>query len=292
MSPDDQVREFVAAAESDAADSMVRAAILLGALERPSVDPGPALATLAEMGETASLRLQRAPTGAAARVSALNAYLFGELGFRGNDRHYDDPRNSFLDEVLARRTGIPISLSVVYIDVARRAGLALEGVNFPGHFLVREAGENAAAGDHPLIIDPFNRGVRLSEPDCQHLLERHVGPDAIFSRDLLAPADKRQILIRMLTNLKRIYVRCRSYPQARTVTEMLIAVDPSSSTELRDRGLLDFQLKRFPEAVAALESYLRGLGNAPQQADEETRKEYEQIWEHIKALKRRMASFN
>jgi regulator of sirC expression with transglutaminase-like and TPR domain len=239
------------------------------------------------------------------RVGALNDYLFEDLGFHGNEDRYDDPRNSFLNDVLVRRTGIPISLATVYLDVGRRAGLRLEGVNFPGHFLVRALG----AGSHEpdLLIDVFHRGAILREIDCQRLLERHAGGEVVLSAEVLATADVRQTLARMATNLKRLYVRSRSFPQALDVTHLLVALDETATVELRDRGLLAYQLKRFPEALRDLERYLRlisppfvtGTPAAPPPAesaggdeDDDDRKEYEQIWEHVKTLRRRVAGFN
>ena len=127
-------------------------------------------------------------------VDVLNAYLFDEEGFSGNRDRYDDPSKAFY-EVLERRTGIPITLALVYMEVARRAGIQIDGVNFPGHFLMRFT---------PLILDPFHRGARLSENDCRRLLQRHVGEEAAFDPALLAPATKLQMLTRVLLNLKRI----------------------------------------------------------------------------------------
>jgi hypothetical protein len=143
---------------------------------------------------------------------------------QGNER-YEDPRNSCLNEVLEHRTGIPITLSIVYMEVARRAGLHIDGVNFPGHFLVRcpDVGKRATSG---LLIDPFHGGALLSEHDCRVLLQKHVGSEIAFSKSLLAPATRKEIIVRMLLNLKRIYVHMRSFPQARTVTELLVALTP------------------------------------------------------------------
>jgi regulator of sirC expression with transglutaminase-like and TPR domain len=228
-----------------------------------------------------------------ARVAALNTYLFDEAGFAGNETRYEDPRNSCLNDVLERRTGIPISLAIVYIDVARRAGVTLEGVNFPGHFLVRyPARSDDLGGLHDLLIDPFHRGALVSEADCRRLLERYVNTETPFSADMLATADHRQIFVRMLTNLKRLYVRGRSFPQAHAVTHLIIALDPTSLTEVRDRGLLAHQLRDYAGALRDLESYLNGLSPTPHQVDEETRQEFEQIWEHVKGIRKRLASFN
>jgi len=286
------------------AEALVRGALLIASIEHGDLDAEPILATLAAMGHEAARRLARI-TALEEQVQTLGDYLFEDLGFHGNEDRYDDPRNSFLNDVLVRRTGIPISLATVYLDVGRRAGLRLEGVNFPGHFLVRALG----AGSHEpdLLIDVFHRGAILREIDCQRLLERHAGGEVVLSAEVLATADVRQTLARMATNLKRLYVRSRSFVQALEATHLLVALDDDSPVEIRDRGLLAYQLKRFPEALRDLERYLRlisppfvaGAPAAPPTAesaggdeDDDDRKEYEQIWEHVKTLRRRVAGFN
>ncbi|HEY3886068.1 MAG TPA: transglutaminase-like domain-containing protein, partial [Vicinamibacterales bacterium] len=140
-------------------ESLAPAALEIARVEYPALDAGPYLQRLDRMGEAAAGRLQRhaAAGDPLAQIALMNAYLYEELGFSGNREQYDDPRNSFLNEVLDRRTGIPISLAVIYLEVGRRAGLRLEGVNFPGHFLVRApARSDAQAVDDDLIIDPFH----------------------------------------------------------------------------------------------------------------------------------------
>ena len=157
--------------------------------------------------------------------------------------------------MLDRRLGIPISLAVVYLEIGRRAGLRLEGVNFPGHFLVRAP---AGAGEmEDLIVDPFHAGAILSEVDCRHLLRQHLGEEAAFDHGLLATATRQHIVVRMLVNLKRLYVRMRSFPQARAIADLLLAVDPSALAELRDRGLLAYHMEDFAAALKDLEAYLR-----------------------------------
>lgn len=289
------VREFVGAARSDAAADMVRAALIIPYVEHPLVDRDAALAEIERLGRRASERLTALGTlaPAADRIAALNTLLFDDEGFSGNETRYDDPRNSFLDEVIARRTGIPITLAVVYLEVAARAGFDLQGVNFPGHFLVRASPNTTALwSDGDLLIDPFHRGALLSQRDCERLLARHVGADTPFSSDLLVVAHKREILVRMLTNLKRLYVRFRSFPQAREVTNLLLEMDPVQAVERRDRGLLSYQLHDYRRALLDLEAYLQQLAPVPTAVDEELRQEYEQIWEHVKTLRRRLASFN
>lgn len=292
MTPiEDRARALSEYARHDEGDALVRGALVIAMLEHPSLEPAPVLAQLDALGHEAARRLAGL-RGLETRAAALIDYLAANLGFHGNERRYDDPRNSFLNDVLVRRTGIPIALSVLYMDVARRAGLAMEGVNFPGHFLVRLHPSPGEAQDADLVLDPFNGGAILRDADCRRLLERHAGPDAVLSPDIVASADTRQILMRMLVNLKRLYVRGRSFPQALEATHLLGALDDDGLSELRDRGLLAYQMKRFPEALRDLEAYLRGRSRQSPPHDDDEREEYERIWEHVKALRRRMAGFN
>ena len=292
---DSFIKEFSKLAAS-ADNDLATPALMIARLECPSLDPAPYLARLDEMGSAARERLLENGCLQDSRrfdstVDVLNAYLFEEERFTGNRDRYDDPSNSFLNEVLERRTGIPITLALVYMEVARRAGIHVEGVNFPGHFLLRyppTTHDGTVVAD--LILDPFHRGARLSEHDCRRLLQRHVGEEAAFEPSLLAPATKRQMLTRMLLNLKRIYVRLHSFPQARDVTELLLAVDPPALTELRDRGLLAYHMNDFPAALRDLQQYLHY--SAGSQVDEEGRSDHEQLWEHVKTLRRRVASLN
>ena len=286
--------EAITAAANTPGGSLAQAALVIARVEYPRLDPEPYLAMLDAMGEAARRHIERhsectgssAPT---ACVQALNTYLFDELGFTGNRKQYEDPRNSCLNVVLERRTGIPITMSVVYMEVARRAGLRIDGVNFPGHFLVRccEGKPRTGAG---LIIDPFHGGALLTEHDCRMLLQRHVGDEVAFSKSLLATATRPQVISRMLLNLKRLYVHMRSFPQARDVTEMLLALTPSSLSELRDRGLLAYHLNDFTSALRDLQAYLKL--SSMSELDDDTREEQEQIWEHVKTLRRRVASMN
>ncbi len=281
-------------AANAAGTSLAPAALVIARIEYPRLDVEAYLAKLDAMGELARQAVQRrlertADTSRLACIKAVNEYLFEELHFVGNREKYEDPRNSCLNEVLDRRTGIPITLCVVYMEVARRAGLHIDGVNFPGHFLVRcpEVGSRGSSG---LIIDPFHGGALLSEHDCRLLLQRQVGSEVAFSKSLLAPTTRLQILVRMLINLKRIYVHMRSFPQARDVTELLLAMTPSALSELRDRGLLAYHLNDVTGALRDLQTYLKlsSLG----ELDKESREEQEQIWEHVKTLRRRVASLN
>jgi regulator of sirC expression with transglutaminase-like and TPR domain len=291
-----------------AGEELAPAALAIARVEYPSLEAAPYLVLIDRMGAEAASRV-RGISAPADAVRALNEYLYDEQGFTGNREHYDDPRNSFLNDVLDRRTGIPIALAVVYLEVARRAGLAVSGVNFPGHFLLRGSGAHAPAtdlalsgdSDAALIIDPFHGGALLSEMDCRQLLRQHIGDEAAFDRSLLAPATRRDIVVRMLVNLKRLYVRMRSFPQARFIADLLLTVDPSAISELRDRGLLAYHLQDFAAALRDLEEYLRLVPKRPgggeideePSSDEDSEEdETAQVWEHVKALRKRVAGFN
>jgi regulator of sirC expression with transglutaminase-like and TPR domain len=283
---------------ADAADrpgpDLAAPAFLIARLEYKKLDPGPYLDRLDQWGDAAFHRVAADPghdSPLAARVDALNKYLFSELGFSGNRDQYEDPRNSCLNEVLDRRTGIPITLSLVYIEIARRAGLRAEGVNFPGHFLVRVLHDlHTDDPDEGLIVDAFHGGAILNEHECRMLLHRHLGEEAAWAPELLARATRRQILVRMLLNLKRLYVKWRSFPQARSITDLLLTLSPSAVTELRDRGLLAYHMNDFPAALRDLEEYLKL--SQMSEWDEEQKKDNQQVWEHVKALRRRVASLN
>jgi regulator of sirC expression with transglutaminase-like and TPR domain len=287
-------------------DDLATAALAIARVEYPSLDPKPYLRMLDRMGAEAKARMEGPGENA---LRAFNEYLYDEQGFAGNRERYDDPRNSFINEVLDRRTGIPISLAVIYLEVARRAGLRVDGVNFPGHFLLRAPGViGSDAGADFVIIDPFHGGAQLSEYDCRQLLRQHVGDEAAFDAALLAPATRHGIVVRMLVNLKRLYVGMRSFPQARFISSLLLGIDPSAISELRDRGLLAYHLQDFSAALRDLEEYLRLVPRSADAGDHDVLAETaegesgegghehgddtSQIWEHVKTLRRRVAGFN
>jgi regulator of sirC expression with transglutaminase-like and TPR domain len=286
--------EALVAASNAPGTSLAQAALVIARIEYPRLDAEQYVAMLDTMGESTRRAIERAADLSGDRstlscIRALNEHLFEELHFVGNRDRYEDPRNSCLNEVLDRRTGIPITLSVVYMEIARRAGLQVDGINFPGHFLVRCPGAGVR-GRGGLIIDPFHGGAILSEPDCRVLLQRHVGTEVAFSKSLLAPTTRPQIIVRMLLNLKRIYVHMRSFPQARDVTELLLAMTPSALSELRDRGLLAYHLNDVTGALRDLQTYLKLTSMS--EMDKEQREEHQQIWEHVKTLRRRVAGLN
>jgi regulator of sirC expression with transglutaminase-like and TPR domain len=282
------------AAANSPGTGLAQAALVIARIEYPRLDVDAYLGRLDALGEFARRAIQSHidTTDDASPLSCIrgvNAYLFEELRFHGNRDKYEDPRNSCLNEVLDRRTGIPITISLVYLEVARRAGIEMDGVNFPGHFLVR-CSEHDTRRSQGLIIDPFHGGALLSEQKCRVLLQRHVGSDVAFSRSLLAPANRSQIVVRMLLNLKRLYVHMRSFPQAREVAELLVAMMPSALSELRDRGLLAYHLNDVTGALRDLHTYLKLAGMS--ELDKDEREEQVQIWEHVKTLRRRVAALN
>jgi regulator of sirC expression with transglutaminase-like and TPR domain len=185
-------------------------------------------------------------------VAALNWVLFQEYGFRGNRENYFDPRNSFLNEVLDRKTGIPISLSVVYMEVAHRVGLTLRGVGFPGHFLTKYRGNG-----EEIVIDPFNAGEIRSRESLENMLHKVYGGKIPFHADFLASVTTKQILRRMLTNLKILYLRNNQPMKALSALERLVILDPACAEDIRDRGILCVKLECFKQALEDFRTYLR-----------------------------------
>ena len=221
---------------------------------------------LGEIERMAARLRGRLPRGADAeeKVIALNQFLFDDLEFSGNADDYYDPRNSYLNEVIERRRGIPISLSILYMEVGRKIGLPLEGISFPGHFLVRLALRSST-----LVLDPFSGGTPLSEEDLRKLLKRVIaesgraglrGAGEVAAElqldQFLEPAGHRQILARMLRNLKNIYREKNELPRLLQVINRMIAVAPQAHGELRDRGLVYQKLEAFRAALRDLNAYL------------------------------------
>jgi regulator of sirC expression with transglutaminase-like and TPR domain len=240
-------REMVA--RPDAEVDLAEASLLIAGEEYPDLEPGRYLTRLDEMA--AALGLDAGDARAEEAVAALNRLLFEQEGFHGNTEDYYDPRNSFLNDVLDRRTGIPISLCTVYMEVGRRAGLSVEGVGLPGHFVVRLSSSPA-----PVLVDPFHGGAVLTLEDCQRRLDRIYAGRLRLAPNMLAACGRKSILSRMLRNLKGIYVKAGDYVRALRAVEMLRSLDPESVDELRDRGVLYAALDCFAAAAADLEGYL------------------------------------
>lgn len=215
----------------------------------------------------------------AGETESFNRFLFDVKRFAGNQLDYYDPRNSFLNEVIDRRVGIPITLSVVYIEVGRRAGLDVEGVGLPGHFIVRvrELGERDA-----VLVDPFH-GVMLTREDCQDRLDTVYDGLVRLSDEHMTAASTQEILVRMLKNLKAVYTRSNLYRQALCCVERLLLLTPEDPAEHRDRGALLANLERFAEAITEMEFYLQAAAEA---SDEQ------QVREHLNRIRQQQAMRN
>ena len=224
-------------------------------------------AYLARLDDIATAIRKRIASDAFAeqKVLALNYYLFNELHFVGNAADYYDPRNSYLNEVLERRTGIPLTLSIVYLEVGRRLGLNLKGVSFPGHFLVKLVVKKGQ-----LVLDPFIGGEAQSESDLRQRLAQVMPAgeaETVPIHRYLQPASSRQVIARMLRNLKTIYLQAQQLEQALAVMHRMLLVVPESAEELRDRGLLYQRLECFRPALSDLQNYLRRRPQAPDASD-------------------------
>ena len=212
------------------------------------------------------------------RILALNELLFAELGFQGNTKQYYDPRNSYLNEVIDRRRGIPITLAVLYAEVGRRIDLPLEGVSFPGHFLVRLPLRGGM-----LVLDPFSGGAPLDEDELRTRLKRVIPPEALATpagklpladlplEQFLAPATKRQILARLLRNLKAIYRETNRPEQLLAVLHRMLVVAPEAASEWRDRAHAYERLECWRAALQDFAEYLRRDPEAPDAPDIRTR---------------------
>ena len=242
---------------------LAEAALLIAKNANQKLDVGRYLARIDQLADALFARLP-SPSSDAERILALNRFLFEEQGFGPNLEDYYDLRNSFLNEVLERRVGIPISLSVVYMEVGRRIGLELRGVSFPGHFLVK-----CKLSEGTVILDPYGRGISLNLHDLQQRLRGARGGEVsrAIVAGMLVSANKKEILGRMLHNLKAIYLERRDHDHALSVMEWLIALGPTDAAQVRERGLLYLQLECFRAALDDLQQYLT-LAPGADDADE------------------------
>lgn len=236
--------------ENEDSLDVVDGALAVAAEEYPDLDARRVRRRIDGLAEGAARRLTS--DNPFARLDGLRAYMFEELGFCGNVRDYYDPRNSYLNEVLDRRTGIPLTLSILYMEAARRAGFGARGVALPGHFVVRM--------DHRgrrILVDPFHGGRVITEDDCRDLVERHTGRPELFDPAVLEGSSPRAVLRRLLRNLRTVYLSRQDYPRALAAVERLLLVDPDATAELRDRGFIQAHLGRLGAAVTDLRAYLR-----------------------------------
>lgn len=243
-------------AQDESRLDLARAALLIAAEEEPGLTIEPYLSRIEELGHEARLLLD---TLGGPPVGVFNEYFFETLGFSGNRQSYQDPRNSFLNRVLERRTGIPITLAVLYAEIGRRAGLIVEGIGMPGHFLVQ-----ARATDDPqaYLIDAFHACVMTSE-DCQARLDDIFGGRVTLHPSHLQPVSKRQILARMLANLKAIYAQIQRPQRALAATERILLIMPDAHAEHRDAAFFLAALERWHEAAERAAKYLQLAPAAP-----------------------------
>ena len=243
---------------------LAEACLLVAQDAYPELDVVHYLSRIDALADTVKRRLS-SDAFAEQKIVVLNRYLFNELGFSGNTRDYYDPRNSYLNEVLDRRTGVPITLSILYLEIGQRLGLRLQGVSFPGHFLVKL---RVTGGQ--LVIDPFCGGEAQSEADLRARLAQVLPrreADTLPLPQFLEPATSRQILARVLRNLKGIYLQSAEAQNALNVMQRMVMVAPHAAEEVRDRGLAYYKLDCFRAALADLQDYLERRPDAPD-ADE------------------------
>lgn len=277
MDPDPSLAEFAAAVGGpDGEIRLARAALLIAAAEQPVLDVDRYLARLDDLADTA-LAARRA-ADALSRLHRLREFLFEELGFAGDRSDYFDPRNSHLNEVLDRRLGIPITLSLVFIEVGRRLGLQMEGIGLPGHFITgaRVAGEQ-------VLLDPFNRGAVLTVEACGQVVRQALGRAVRLQPEHFAPVDNRQFLTRMLANLKGVYWRQEAWPKVVRVIDRMLALNPAAAGERRDRGAAWSNMGRLERGVADWERYLTEF---PDAAD------HEQVRGQLRRVRQKLAQLN
>lgn len=269
--------EFERLLRRDARPDLTRIALEIARDAYPDLEPGPYL----ERIEALAARVRdRAPAAAKARqvLGQINWVLFVEEGFQGNAEDYYDPKNSYLNQVIERKTGIPISLSVLYRAVAHRLGLEMEGVNLPAHFMLR-----VGRGDETIFVDPFHAGALLDRQGCERRVAELVGRPVVLSDLELAPCGLDLVVTRMLRNLKAIYLRGHDFSTALPVQRRLAALNPDDPLEQRDLGMLCLQLDRPADAIAPLQSLLDARPE-PEDADA--------IRALLRAARREVATWN
>ncbi len=227
-----------------------RICLLVAREKYPEMDLAHYLSRLDEFASRATHHVANVQGGRQV-IQALNHYLFSIEGFQGNTTDYYNPSNSLLNDVLDRRTGIPITLSIIYMEIGRRLGIPLSGAAFPGHFLVCYKDQHET-----FFIDPFHGGNILTEDDCKKMLYEMYGDQILFRPELLHPAPKRQILLRILANLKIIYVSKKDFETAlRTLNHMLL-FDPYPAEMIKERGMIHYELECYSSALKDFQAYL------------------------------------
>ncbi|HWG50204.1 MAG TPA: transglutaminase-like domain-containing protein [Candidatus Acidoferrales bacterium] len=257
---------------------MLRAALTFARIEYPHLDSDPYVSQIEALARRVSEKIDD-PGDPAQSIAALNYVLFDEEMFRGNTADYYNPRNSFINDVLDRRLGIPITLALLYMEVARRAGFQLFGVGMPGHFMLKHYDIDGRS----YFIDAFERGSVLSEEDCRHKIESiHAGQITLHPEFLLI-VTRRQMLTRMLNNLRAIYLSRRDFRRAVQVVDLILVIYPRSPQDVKQRAALRYNLDDYKGALNDFEEYVK---MAPDASDAE------EIRQTALGLRRSMARMN
>ncbi|MEO5616965.1 MAG: transglutaminase-like domain-containing protein [Candidatus Eisenbacteria bacterium] len=279
MQHQDPIREdFIRSVKRpEPAMDLARTALIVAAESDPNVDVDGVIHTLDSWAGELKQRLDPEWNNLQ-KLARLRSFVFEELGFKGERRDYYNPNNSLLHEVVKNRRGVPLTLSIVFMELGWRLGIPFEGVAFPGHFMVRLTGE---PGD--LILDPFEHGCSIHEDDCRRILQEVTGGALEFHEDLLASVTKHDMIRRLLHNLKGAYLRAGDDERALSAVERLLLLAPGDAHELRDAGLLLFRLQRYGRALDRLDAY---LATSPKPTDTAS------VRIHIADLRRRLAEMN
>jgi regulator of sirC expression with transglutaminase-like and TPR domain len=258
----DSFAALVEPANEDASIDLASAALAIARTEYPLLDAHYYVARLRSLADRVRGRMRSNPT-AREVIALVNRVLFDEEGFRGNHENYYDPRNSFLNDVLDRKLGIPITLSVIYMDVAQRVGFPIAGTGMPGHFLLKHY--DVMSGE--LLIDPFNRGRIVCGADCQQQLNQIYSGKLDLQPEFLQAVSHRDILIRIVNNLRQIYFTQRNFRKGLVTLDLLLAIPPVCPDLVRERGLVRLNLEQFLGAAQDFGRYLQLCPNAPDSDD-------------------------
>jgi regulator of sirC expression with transglutaminase-like and TPR domain len=277
MIADPPLREFAElTGRPDGRVDLARAALAIARWEYPGLAVDSYLERLDALAR--GVDGARRSTDPVGRLHRLREYLFVEQGFAGNREDYYDPRNSFLNDVLDRRQGIPITLSLVLIEVGKRLGLAVEGIGLPGHFIA-----GARLGDSQILLDPFNAGALLTPEACEKLVGRALGRKVALKPENFAAVTRRQFLARMLANLKGIYWQREAWDRVVGVIDRLLVLDPKAAGEWRDRGLAWSNMGEVRRGLVDWERYLSEFPNAA---------DHEAVKGHLRKARQKLAQLN
>lgn len=255
------------AAQPDHKISLAEAALQIALDEYPELDISYYKNLL--KGWTTSMNAKYSRKRIRNQLEEINQWLFSEMNFTGNIENYYDPRNSFLNDVMDRRTGIPITLSVIYLEMAWALGMSAAGVGFPGHFLVRVMDDAK-----PIYIDPFHKGNIMTAEECVEFLNEITEGELKFDQKFLSAVNKKEIIVRMLRNLKRIYIEMSNYSKLINILDHLVVITAGEAEEIRDRGIIYYQMKAFKNALHDFETF---LSIAPDSEDAEVIQQYLQV---------------